>query len=192
MNRRELLSAVVMLVLAAASCSKAESGKPAKAPSKPAAPATLFDAATGGRILINAADAVKVDPPMVMVDDKTAAKGKHIWAPEGPDDKEISIGGSATFKFDAAEPGDYILWVRANWHCSCGNSVNVAIDGAEPTAVGEDGTYQRWHWVKKIGKTFKLTQGAHTMVVGNREDGAKFDQVLLTKDKDYIPVDIEQ
>jgi hypothetical protein len=56
--------------------------------------------------------------------------------------------------------------------------------------VGNDGTYNAWHW-QKSPKSCKLTPGRHKLEVLNREDGIKLSQVLLLNDKDYIPDGVE-
>ena len=99
--------------------------------------------------------------------------------------------GDATFSFKVTEPGEYILWMRAKWCCSCGKSLDVSIDGGEFLTV-LDPTFQKWHWVRLKRPPFKLAAGDHTMVVKTREDGSAFDQILLTQDTDYTPTEIEK
>jgi len=161
------------------------------------------------RILLNTGDAVKVEAPMVIFADKKAAGGKCLFTPEGPACKEINPGwdptkdkepagkGLALFKFNVPEDTKYDLWVRANWHCGCGNSVWIQLDNGRPRKLGDDGTYRKWHWVKYIsprrrrGPALRLKKGPHTLAIINREDGAKIDQILFKTD-DTKPVGIEE
>ena len=61
---------------------------------------------------------------------------------------------------------------------------------------GEDATYKTWHWVKyPVSRTVKplnLTEGKHTLTFFNREDGVRLDQILLSADKRFVPMDIEK
>ena len=130
--------------------------------------------------------------PMQLVADVNAVDGKFMIAPEGPNHQELNKGGDVTFKFNVTEAGDYYLWVRAHWCCSCGNSLGVSFDGVEEKTSIEDGIFQTWHWVRLKPALTRVSAGAHVLVVKSREDGSGFDQVLLTQDADYRPTGIEQ
>jgi len=144
------------------------------------------------RIVIEAEAADEIVPPVAVFEDEQASGGRYLLAPEGPDHQELSKGGSARYTFTVKKPGRYVLWIRKNWCCSCGNSLLVSVDGGKEFIFGEDGTYGRWDWARAIGKEFDLSAGQHTLLIKNREDGAKFDQILLTTDKKYVPVGVEK
>ena len=146
-----------------------------------------------GRIVINAASAKKVVPPMRWGKDAKAAKGKFLEIPDsGKGGAKVKEGqGHAVFEFEAKEEAKYYLHVRVWWTDGCGNSINVAVDGKKNVRI-EDPTYKHWHWVKAKRKVIKLGKGKHTLKVSNREDGARFDQILLTNDKEYVPQGIEE
>ena len=57
---------------------------------------------------------------------------------------------------------------------------------------GEDGTYERWDWLTAMARSFELKEGKHALVIKNREDESKFDQILFIADKDYVPQGIEE
>lgn len=135
--------------------------------------------------------------PMQVYEDAAAAGGKYVLAPEGPNHKEISKGGSVLVRFNVPAEGDYAVWFRAHWCCSCGNSLGLMLDGKEIGTV-EDATYQKWHWVPlragmppKIA-AISLKAGEHDLVITNREDGSALDQVLLTQDMEYRPAEMEK
>jgi len=77
---------------------------------------------------------------------------------------------------------------------ACGNSVFVKVDEAgKPMAVGNDGTYNAWHWLKvPVPQPYELGAGKHQIIVLNREDGIRLDQLLLTGDLEYVPQGIEE
>ena len=83
----------------------------------------------------------------------------------------------------------YRFWGRCHWYDGCGNSFFLKIGNKPKVVLGQDGTYQVWHWVK--GPRMALNAGTHQIVIQNREDGAKMDQFLLTSDEKYIPVRAE-
>jgi len=195
-NRFVLLAAVAALALAG--CGPSSGGA---APAIPAAASNtttttlkkvgLISIAFDIRpsILIEA-ESGAIHPPVVLKEDKDASQGEYVIAPEGPNHEEISIGGDVTYKLYVAEPGDYTLWLRANWCCGCGNSMDLSLDG-EALGKVEDSVFKSWHWVALQKPLRKLTAGTHLLVLGNREDGSGVDQILLTQDPDYRPTGIE-
>lgn len=145
------------------------------------------------KIVIEAERYVSITPSMTVGADKTASGGKYVHIPlrrpHGENESGPTDTGNAVYKFKVPSAGVYRLWVRANWYDSCGDSFFVIVDDQPQSWVGEDGTYQKWHWVK--GKTYQLSAGIHKIRFQNREDGAKLDQFLLTNDLRYVPTRIE-
>lgn len=149
-------------------------------------------------LVFNADHAIQITKPMRLEEDKegTFAKGiLNIPDKEGvpPAGKNPALQyGGCVFECELPQDANAYLWFNVVWDGSCGNTLDVAIDDA-PTSitVGNDGTYNAWHWVKpKV--TFKLKAGRHKINVLNREDGIKLGQVLMTNDKDYIPEGVEE
>lgn len=116
--------------------------------------------------------------------------GKYLEVPQGAGDGK-KIGGKAKYSIELKQGGTYYFWIRAWWIDSCGNSFGVIFDDKPPFTCGQDGTYKKWHWVKSKLR-LKLKAGKHDLVLTNREDGARVDQILLTNDKSFVPVDIEE
>ena len=144
-------------------------------------------------LLFNAGRAVSVTLPMRKVEDEA---GEY---PEGvlyiPDKAGVPPAGKApaleyggcVFEFELAREATGYLWFNVLWDGSCGNTLDVAVDGSATSyTVGNDGTYNAWHW-QKSPKTYHFQPGRHRIAVLNREDGIKLAQVLLLNDKDYIP-----
>jgi len=181
-----LMTALACALLSFAGCGK----KPAPPPASSAAPAVTIEYETLPSLVFEAEDGL-VNEPVQLYDDASASGGKYALAPEGPDHKEISIGGDVTYRLDVPEEGEYVVWFRAKWAGACGNSLGVLLDGEELGAVG-DAVYEKWHWVRLGRRKVRVAKGAHTLVVQNREDGSAFDQVLLTQDGDYRPTGIEK
>jgi hypothetical protein len=124
---------------------------------------------------------------------KGASGGRYLEIAQGKGNPPDVATGKAVFTIDIPEDGDYILWCRTWWSDECGNSFFINLDEAKPFTLGEDSTFKTWHWVKAPArlKQLTLTKGPHTLTVRNREDGVKLNQVLLTNDKQFVPVDVE-
>lgn len=120
---------------------------------------------------------------------KEASGGGYIEIPDGVG-KPPKVGGEAVYSFEVAETGEYVFWGRAWWQDSCGNSLTLVLDDGKPFIFGEDGTYRKWHWVKGMRTT--LAAGQHRLRIQNREDGVKLDEILLSRNIDYVPVGIEE
>lgn len=129
-------------------------------------------------------------PPVPKVDPNDALRsgfsGKGYL--EIPWDKNVTKGkGQATYKVKVATPGTYYLWARTFWANGCGNSIAVAVNGGPANILGEDGTYNKWHWVGGAVRV-KLNAGVNTVVLKNRETGVNVDQFFLCQDGQYTPV----
>lgn len=108
-----------------------------------------------------------------------------------PWDKNETKGqGQASFKLNAPKAGNYYVFARTFWENGCGNSISLVINGQE-RMLGEDGTYNKWHWVSNPLK-IPLKAGANTVVLKNRETGVKIDQIFMTDDSQYEPQGIRK
>jgi len=123
------------------------------------------------------------------------ASGAYLEIPEGAGNPPKVEAGKAVFTVDVPKDGAFTLWCRVWWEAECGNSFTVKIDDQPAFLFGEDATYKTWHWVKspvaRSTAPIKLTKGSHTLTFHNREDGVRLDQVLLSADKRFVPVEIE-
>jgi hypothetical protein len=161
-----------------------------------AGPVTCFEAES----------ATRVDPPMQSVSAAEApsrdaarfaalASGKgFIAVPQGKGNPPKVEGGEAELSFALDADGRQTLWARVWWFDECGNSLTMQIDDGPPFTFGQDSTFKRWHWVKAPDrlKQLDLKAGPHTLIIRNREDGVRVDQVLFSRDKRYVPVGIEE
>ncbi len=157
---------------------------------------TLIAAAWAAKvsIVVEGEHYYSIKPSMQIVASQSASGGKFVQIPlkrpHGEDETGPYDDGNAVYRINVPSAGLYRLWARAHWHDSCGNSFFVVVDDQPQSWIGEDGTMQKWHWVK--GKTYQLSAGVHTIKFQNREDGAKLDQFMLTTDTRYVPTRVER
>ncbi len=146
------------------------------------------------KIVVEGEDYYSIKPSMAKAASEVASGKAYVHIPlrrpHAATESEPSDDGNARFKVKIPSGGNYRLWARANWYDGCGNSFFVIVDDKPSTVIGQDGTYQRWHWVK--GARYQLTEGTHVFRFQNREDGAKLDQFLLTTSTRYVPVRAEK
>ncbi len=111
---------------------------------------------------------------------------------ENPTDKDKQA--QARYSFSVAKAGEYFLWLRVWWDDECSNSFRASLNGQAPFIMGRNRTFRRWHWVKSPPRTkqLNLEKGTHTLAIMYREDRVKLDQILLTTDRRFVPVDIER
>jgi hypothetical protein len=176
------------LLLAACSDEPAGPGEQPPAGGEPTATIRVHEPEPAHSILLEA-EAGKVAAPMAVFEDAEASGGSYVLAPEGPEGEEINVGGEVVHVFHAPEAGAYALWLRTRFSGACGDSLSVALDGL-PVGTVQDSVYGAWHWTPLSGRKLDLAPGEHVLVVGNREDGSAYDQVLLTADPDERPAGI--
>jgi hypothetical protein len=175
-------------------------------------PAVVFeDAFAFIRLEAEEAETIEGDI-MHVVADPGASGGKCIEIPDKagtcePQGEQKAKFARAVYRFKVETPGNYTFWCRRKWHDACGDTLAVRFDRAgEPRKLeppseylfgGSDSKPVRWAWspvyVKGKGKPrqFFLDAGEHVIEIVNREDGPRFDVLLLTNDPDYVPVGME-
>lgn len=194
------------------SASQGGNGGSAKPTAKKAAPAVVFED-DFEFIRLEAESAEKVEGEIMrIVADAGASGGKCIEIPDKAGDcqakKDVPAKfARALYRFTIKKPGDYTFWCRRKWHDSCGDTLAVRFDReGQPRTLeppqeylfgGSDSKPVRWAWspvfVKGKGtpRQFFLDAGEHVLEILNREDGPRYDVILLTNDRDYVPVGME-
>ncbi len=135
-------------------------------------------------VVLQAADAMAIVPPMHKAERRDAAGGRCLEIDEFAG-KPPKVEGSAEYAVEIAQHGCYRVWVRAWWSDGCANSVAAALDNGAPYLMGNDGTYARWHWVR--GPVVELKPGKHVLTLYEREDNLKLDQIALSNDDNFSP-----
>ncbi len=187
---------IVVLVLGAAAVMfllKEEENLPQPVPSNVVKTSGLVTAQLPSgfeRIVINAADHTSIEGPLEVLDDESCAGGKCIFLPDNALGKPAKLDAKLTYKFTVKKAGTYKLWVRHWWQDDCGNSLFITVDDGPQMLFGDDGTVNVWRWPPALKMTLELTEGEHTLAINPREDGMKFDQILITADPDEYPVSV--
>ena len=138
-------------------------------------------------IVIEAETATDMAPVVAVLESPRSAAGRVLHLPDGALET-AKPDALASWSFSVPDAGPIATWYRVRWRDGCGNSFAVGIDGARPVLVGNDGTYQSWHWVK--GPTANVAAGPHALVLQPREDGIWLDQILVTSQTGLRPVGI--
>jgi len=147
--------------------------------------------AANAKVCFEAEKPVSIESPLVTkkTDDKEVSGGGYL---EIPWDQNKTKGiGSATYKITAKTAGLYYVWARTFWANGCGNSIKVQVNGGTDDILGQDGTYDAWHWVGGRARV-QLNAGANTFILKNRETGVQVDQFFLCQDGDYTPTGIRK
>jgi len=174
-------------------------GKP---PPTSGQPADVWDSTDFGSdqfvLVVDAGEATKITKPMVKIADSQAAKQTILHIPDKtttpPTEEAVGMKyGGATFDVEIPEDMTCKIWVRAWWDGACGNTAFVRVgEKGKLFCIGNDGTYEDWHWVSVPTEELKLKKGKNTIYLLNREDGVRFDQLLITDDMEYVPQYIEE
>ena len=135
-------------------------------------------------ILVNASTATYLVAPFLLKEEAAACGGVALMVTKGSGTKTRS--GRAQMKFEAVAAGKYQAWARALWRDSCSNSVCMMTSEREVFDVGNDNTFNSWHWIR--AGEFNLVAGINTLTVLEREDGIALDQFLFTRETKYLPV----
>lgn len=179
----------VGLLLAAAGCGdrKPQAARPAPgapAAAKPAKP-TLFTT------VVAAKTATGLVAPMQLATLAGAAEGQGLKVELGAG-KPPQVQGSAQLQATLPAAGEVYVWCRCYWLGECSNSLTLRLPGKAPLSVGQDSTYNAWHWCRATGPVLELPAGPVTFTVEQREDGIALDQLLITNDPDYVPMGVEK
>ncbi len=150
----------------------------------------------GNRICFEAESARSIEEPVCIVSNGISnISGSVISIPEKAGNPPERCEGAAEYLLELPEKGSYTLWCRVWWEGECSNSFTVKFNDAPAFLFGENATYKAWHWVKypvsRTSPKINLNAGRNQLRIENREDGIMVDQILLSDDPRFVPVDIE-
>lgn len=132
------------------------------------------------RIVLEA-ESGRIAAPMIVALDVAASGRAFVHVP----DTAGNGGGEIRFPFTTDASGDWTLWARMLAQDSGSNSFLESIDGDVPAVLGNGAATGLWTWVR--GTTRMLAAGSHEVILSNREDGSRIDQIVLTASGDDSP-----
>jgi hypothetical protein len=154
---------------------------------------TTQTTSSGGNITVEA-ESGAARSPMVAQKDSTASSGAYMWVPQGRGNSYTvsTSAGSVKYTLNIPTSGTYRVWARILANAGDSNSFFAAMD---------NGTFNRWEMKQSKSWTwdlinaygvadpllFKLSAGTHTLTLLLREDGAKVDKLIITKDAGFVP-----
>jgi lysophospholipase L1-like esterase len=141
-------------------------------------------------------------PPTTVAADGQASNNQYIIVPEGTG----SQVGQAQYTINVSVPGDYVVWGRVINPDNESDSFFIQMDGGTVYHwdVGQGDRRLNWFWNRATHRgtgtmrrpeldpiIFNLTQGTHMLTIPNREDGTRLDQIVLTRDRSFVPSGIQ-
>ena len=93
-------------------------------------------------------------------------------------------GTFLSFDLSVTAGTTFYVWLLGYGSDGSTDSFFVQADGGTLTAAVI--TQGSWQW-KRVSGVLALADGQHTLTISDREDGARIDKLLLTKDKSYVP-----
>lgn len=145
--------------------------------------------ADNAKVCFEAEKPISIESPLKKVTGKGAAPSGGGYLEIPWDENKTKGIGKAVYSINAPKAGTYYLWARTFWANGCGNSIKAGVgtDKSAAKVLGEDGTYDAWHWVGGRARV-SLKAGKNTFVMYNNETGVQVDQFFLCTDPDYTPV----
>lgn len=125
---------------------------------------------------------------MTIAEDPDAGGGKFVRVPVREKDAEPT--GRLEITLDVPVKREAYFWFRTLWKSECNNSLFLQVPGRPKMEVGGDGNYKRWHWIRLPGSV-PLEDGSQKILITEREDDVGIDQVVVTTNQRFVPVEIE-
>jgi hypothetical protein len=125
---------------------------------------------------LEAESALRIEPPLEIVEDATASGGRCVELKEGTGAAIFGqSGGEAVYEIPFPAPGRYVMWGRTYWTDGCGNSFFIRL-GTDLLHFGEDSMFEEWHWVSIMLPEVAAAR-TERITIANREDGVKIDNM---------------
>ena len=194
MNRGAILGIIVVIVISifvvyytVLQENEGGTGKPPGTivPSPRLVKATL--PAAEDKLVFDASEFESITGALQVIEEEGCLGNRCLFIKDMVLGKPPRLTAYAKYKFTLRKAGTFKLWVRHWWQDECANSLYITFDDGPQNLYGEDGTINRWRW-SAMKVMIDLEEGEHTMVITPREDGLKFDTILLTTDVDFYPV----
>ena len=113
----------------------------------------------------------------VAVSEAGRGNGQYMHTPNGSGTD--ASANYITYDLDVTNGGAFYLWLLSTGPDSGSDSFWVALDTGADTQV-TTGANGAWEW-KKLSGALTIPDGRHTLFIRVREDGARVDQIYLSK-----------
>lgn len=137
------------------------------------------------------AEAGTLTSPMAAKNDfdtPLAFNGNYVWTPAGTGtNTNGSPTAKATYSVTFANAGSYTLWVRMYAATANNDTFWQSIDGGTKTVLTA-GSLGTWVWTK--GSSWNVSAGAHSLVLGHRDEQTRADRIILTDDPGFVPTTV--
>ena len=144
---------------------------------------------TAPGLVVIPAEGLRLVPPLVLLDDPGARRGRCVAAAlSGPRD-----AGSGRCRFEVAAAGRYVVWARVFGPSAEADSFYLDLDRGQPclSDLRQRGAWT-WDSVRHRGEggpdfasraVFTLAAGSHTLTLRNRESGTRVDTLVVVREE---------
>ncbi len=156
--------------------------------------------AADGHLRIEA-EAGTIQAPLAVRNNAEAARGKYLTYPAGNNQD-----AKATYSFEIAQAGTYIIWTRSRKNQTPAGSWMVSVDGGADQIydVFQGQINEQWTWNRLSGRgtgtaenpqfnprQFNFAAGRHTIEFKARYEETWLDKILITSDLNFVPSGLE-
>ena len=133
------------------------------------------------------ASAMRLTPPMTVVQDARVLSGNCITVPVGGSRDQ----GRARCRFEVSSAGEYVIWVQTYAANTDEDSFFASIDDGviSLSDILKKGQWTWDHVRHRVGEklvadawtVYQLFQGEHTLLIRNRESGARIARIIIVR-----------
>ena len=140
------------------------------------------------------ASAMRLTPPMTVMQDAGVPSGKCIAVPVGGGHDQ----GHARCRFEVSSAGKYVIWVQTFAANTDEDTFYASIDGSgiSLSDILKKGQWTWDHVRNRVGEktvadawtVCQLAPGEHTLLIRNRESGARIARIIIARqDSAFVP-----
>lgn len=145
-------------------------------------------------LILQAENATRIVSPASSRQCEGALGGAAVMM--GADEPTAVRRGEIVFEVDIPEDGQYGLWLRVQWHCTCARSIQLLTSAESSASTGSVPSFSNtqlsssrpprtWIWVSGMKPTFKA--GRQTITLIQKEHLTLVDAIALSNDPEYLP-----
>jgi hypothetical protein len=155
---------------------------PPASPTAPTQCSPVFALDGGANTFIEAEGFAKRGGSFNQVADAGRSNGAYMTIPGSGMRRDSNT--YLTFNLAVTRGGTFYVWLLG--YGPDGNSDSFFLQADDGPTLQANITQKSWGW-KRMSSTLALGDGLHVLRISDREDGARVDKLLLTRDKGYTP-----